>query len=73
MTSDKSNTDNESGKFKETLQTLIEGGFLGTVDHDFREFIANMPDSHWSKYDLSAVRLGWEAYKLLRTDHGNKQ
>lgn len=35
---------------------------LGLVDDpDFRAFVESLPDSHWSKYDLSAVRLGWDA------------
>lgn len=38
-------------------------------DPAFKAFVASMPDKHWSKYDISAVRLGWEAYKLLIARH----
>lgn len=47
------------------LQDLIDGTFLSTPDEEFRAFVAQMPEKHWAKYDLSAVRLGWEAHKRL--------
>ena len=47
------------------LHELLSAGFLGTSDPEFRAFVESMPDSHWAKYDLSAVRLGWEAHKRL--------
>lgn len=50
-------------------QDLFDKGFLGIEDKDFRSFVEQMPDTHWAKYDLSAVRLGWEAYKLFIKDH----
>ena len=46
------------------IKSLIEGDFFGTDDEQFTAFIKQMPDKHWSKYDLSAVRLGWEAHKM---------
>ena len=46
---------------------LAKCEFLGTEDAKFYEFVEQMPNKHWSKYDLSAVRLGWEAHKLLHT------
>jgi len=27
----------------------------------FDEYIKTLPASHWAKYDLSAVKLGWDA------------
>ena len=45
------------------LQQLIECKFLGTPDPEFQAFVDRMPDKHWARYDLSAVRLGWEARK----------
>ncbi len=32
-------------------------------DAEFTTFIKSLPFNHWSKYDFSAVRLGWEAHK----------
>ena len=46
------------------LERLVMCKFLGTEDTEFQAFIDKMPDKHWSKYDLSAVRLGWEAHKI---------
>ena len=45
------------------IQALIKGEYLGTEDIAFKSFISMLPEKHWSKYDLSAVRLGWEAKK----------
>lgn len=42
---------------------LKRDAWLGSNDSDFDEFVNSMPTTHWAKYDLSAVRLGWEAYK----------
>ena len=36
-------------------------------DSEFTKFVKSLPDKHWVKYDLSAVRLGWEAQKKLAT------
>lgn len=45
-------------------------------DKEFRKFIESLPDKHWAKYDLSAVRLGWdsaiEMFKLKECENGNK-
>jgi len=30
-------------------------------DKEFKSFIDSLPKEHWAKYDLSAVRLGWDA------------
>ena len=50
---------------KDGLQVLFSPDFLYTKNEEFSEFVSKMPDTHWAKYDLSAVRLGWEAHKLL--------
>ena len=34
---------------------------LKSFDKEFRFYVESLPDKHWSKYDLSAVRLGWDA------------
>ncbi len=38
---------------------------LENTDPQFRGFVESVPDKHWSKYDLSAMRIGWEAYKAM--------
>jgi len=57
-------------KNKETIDQLIAGDFLYTRDPEFRAFVEQLPADLWAKKDLSAVRLGWEAYKKL---HDNKE
>lgn len=32
-------------------------------DEQFKAFISQFPETHWSKKDISAVRLGWEGAK----------
>lgn len=34
---------------------------MTTEDEKFTAFVKSLPAKHWSKYDLSAVRLGWDA------------
>ena len=34
-------------------------------DADFDWYVSCLPASHWSKYDLSAVRQGWDAHKAF--------
>ena len=34
---------------------------LGTPNADFRAWVDSLPPSYWSRYDLSAARIGWEA------------
>ena len=34
---------------------------LGTVNPEFREWVRSIPPTYWSRYDLSAARIGWEA------------
>lgn len=34
---------------------------LGTTNADFRAWVDSLPPSYWSRYDLSAARIGWEA------------
>ena len=34
---------------------------LGTVNPEFREWVGSLPPTYWSRYDLSAARIGWEA------------
>lgn len=55
----------QSEPFLTIMQNLIDGTFLGSTDEEFSEFVSRMPEKHWSKNDLSAVRLGWEAHKQL--------
>lgn len=66
-TGPKMETPNRSSASPTCYQVLLGGDFLGTKDKDFRAFVEQMPDTHWAKYDLSAVRLGWEAHKLFST------
>ena len=48
------------------LQQLMQK--LGTPDPDWQAFIDSLPDKYWAKYDLSALRLGWEAAKMRYSD-----
>ena len=32
-----------------------------TADPDFQAWVQSLPADHWSRYDLSACRLGWDA------------
>lgn len=41
---------------------------MATKDEKFREFVESLPDKYWAKYDLSAVRLGWDAAKKSEVD-----
>ena len=34
---------------------------LGTPNAEFRVWVDSLPSSYWSRYDLSAARIGWEA------------
>ena len=34
---------------------------IGTPNADFRAWVDSLPPSYWSRYDLSAARIGWEA------------
>ena len=31
------------------------------MNRTFDSFVASLPVAHWAKYDLAAVKLGWEA------------
>ena len=44
---------------------FLKMDFPRTNEEEFQEFVKSLPSKHWSKYDLSAVRLGWEAQKTL--------
>ena len=46
---------------EDELQVLMKK--LGTPDPDWQAFVDSLPDKYWAKYDLSALRLGWEAAK----------
>ena len=48
--------------------SLLEMKHTETPDEEFKRFIAQMPDKHWAKLDISAVRFGWEAHKLLKQE-----
>lgn len=49
------------------MDRLIKCEFLYEPDSEFSQFVQQLPAKHWSKYDLSAVRMGWEAYKTLHS------
>lgn len=49
---------------KKDLDTELAERCLLEESAEFRAFVEQMPDKHWAKYDLSAVRLGWEAARL---------
>jgi hypothetical protein len=34
---------------------------LGTQNADFRAWVDSLPPTYWTRYDLSAARIGWEA------------
>lgn len=44
---------------------FIKCEFFKSEDKEFSAFIASLPEKHWAKYDLSAMRLGWEACKTV--------
>jgi len=48
-----------------SVESLINKTFIDSENKDFNKFVSMMPSSHWAKYDLSAVRLGFEAARLL--------
>lgn len=66
MTDETANTEQSRDAADCPNERLVRGDFLGTTDHDFSAFVDSMPDKHWAKYDLSAVRLGWEAHKAQK-------
>ena len=47
------------------VERLVMCDFYKTNDIEFKKFIEQLPDKCWVKYDLSAVRLGWEAHKIM--------
>lgn len=67
MTNETMNTEQSRVAADCPNERLVRCDFLGTPDPEFRYFVESMPDKHWARYDLSAVRLGWEAYKTLHT------
>jgi hypothetical protein len=34
---------------------------LSTRNPEFDEWVAGLPPNYWTRYDLSAARIGWEA------------
>lgn len=50
------------------FEQIIQHIMKGEKSPEFRKFVEMLPDNYWAKYDLSAVRLGWEAYKALQED-----
>jgi len=41
-----------------------------TEDKKFTDYVNSLTDSHWSKYDLAAVRLGWDAAMIAAEEMG---
>jgi hypothetical protein len=41
---------------------------LGTPNADFRAWVDSLPPTYWTRYDLSAARIGWEAAKKCNPD-----
>lgn len=39
---------------------------LGTRNSDFDAWVARLPVTYWVRYDLSAARIGWEAFVALK-------
>lgn len=42
------------------------------VDPNFEDFVRSLDPKHWARYDLSAVRLGWEARKQFEAETKEK-
>lgn len=40
---------------------------LAAPDPEFDAWVASMPDPYWSRYDLSACKLGWMAGRQALT------
>lgn len=55
-----------AGKLKGCGDPVIDA-CMGTADPTFTAFIATLPEAHWSKYDLSAARIGWHHGRLALT------
>lgn len=55
-----------NGKLKGCGDPVIDD-CLGTDDPTFTAFVATLPEAHWSKYDLSAVKIGWHYGRLALT------
>lgn len=47
-----------TGKLRGCGDPVIDAA-LNQKDEAFDVFIASLPETHWSKYDPSAVRIGW--------------
>lgn len=62
-----------NSEYSSRVGLLVQCNFLGDKDREFMKFVEQIPNRHWSRYDLSAVRFGWEAYKVLHPNtNGNK-
>jgi len=59
----KKETPNPDGPAGHPFEHLVTSEFLLTADPEFSRLVKYLPDTHWSKYDVSAARLGWEAHK----------
>ena len=55
-------TDSTNKKFEDILAMR----HAQDADLEFSFFIKKLPENYWAKYDLSAVRLGWELCKLKK-------
>lgn len=41
---------------------------LSVRNPEFDVWVASLPPTYWARYDLSAVRIGWEAAKTAEKD-----
>ena len=67
MTDDDLKTESNAatGLEASVVERIVMCDFDKSNDTEFRDFVEQLPDKCWAKYDLSAVRLGWEAHKLM--------
>ena len=43
------------------------------TDKAFDEYVKTLPESHWAKYDLAAVKLGWDAARAFELTERSKE
>jgi hypothetical protein len=54
-----------SEAIKQTADHITNNKFLFEKNSIFDEVVRQIPDNYWAKYDLSAMRAGWEAHVIL--------